>query len=157
MMAAPSSRSGAVVIGRNEGDRLRACIESVLPSFRTTVYVDSGSTDGSIPLARSMEVEVVELDMDRPFTAARARNAGFERLKEIKPELAYVQFVDGDCEIVPAGRRRQRQRSNRTRRRQSCAGGAGSASGKRRSTIACATWNGILRWARPDRVGVTPS
>jgi GT2 family glycosyltransferase len=34
-----------------------------------------------------------------PFTAARARNAGFSRLREIAPDLPYVQFVDGDCEV----------------------------------------------------------
>jgi GT2 family glycosyltransferase len=45
-------------------------------------------------------VEVVELDSTATFTAARARNAGFERLLEILPEVEFVQFVDGDCEVV---------------------------------------------------------
>ena len=66
----------------------------------TVVYVDSGSTDGSVGLARSMGVEVVELDMSRPFSAARARNAGFERLSEIDPGVRFVQFLDGDCEVA---------------------------------------------------------
>ena len=39
--------------------------------------------------------------MTCPFTAARARNTGFRRLSEIAPEFTYVQFVDGDCEVVP--------------------------------------------------------
>lgn len=64
------------------------------------VYVDSGSTDGSVELARSLGVTVVELDLSIPFTAARARNAGLTRLLEIAPDLEYVQFVDGDCEVV---------------------------------------------------------
>jgi glycosyltransferase involved in cell wall biosynthesis len=64
------------------------------------VYVDSGSTDDSVELARSLGVTVVELDMSRPFSAARARNAGFERLKEIAPGLLYVMFLDGDCEVA---------------------------------------------------------
>ncbi len=34
-----------------------------------------------------------------PFTAARARNAGFKRLRKTAPEMSYVQFVDGDCEV----------------------------------------------------------
>ena len=38
--------------------------------------------------------------MSMPFTAARARNAGYRRLQEIIPDLSYVQFVDGDCELV---------------------------------------------------------
>jgi GT2 family glycosyltransferase len=43
---------------------------------------------------------VVELDPGVPFTAARARNAGFHRLLELYPSLDYVFFIDGDCEAV---------------------------------------------------------
>jgi GT2 family glycosyltransferase len=94
------SRIGIVAIGRNEGDRLRRCLDSVAGRGLPVVYVDSGSTDGSIELARAKGVEVVELDMSRPFTMARARNAGFARLEEIAPGIRFVQFVDGDCEVV---------------------------------------------------------
>lgn len=89
-----------VVIGRNEGERLRKCLESVSAQAELVVYVDSGSTDGSVSLTRSIGSEVVELDMRFFFTAARARNEGFERVRQLAPDLPYVQFVDGDCEIV---------------------------------------------------------
>lgn len=92
---------GLVAIGRNEGDRLRKCIESVVGRVSKVVYVDSGSTDDSVAMAQSHGVVVVELDMTRPFTAARARNEGFRRLRKEAPVLDYVQFVDGDCEVVP--------------------------------------------------------
>jgi len=91
---------GVVVIGRNEGERLRRCFDSIVGTTPSVVYVDSGSTDGSVAMARSMQVEVVELDLRLPFTAARARNAGYRRLKLLQPELACVQFVDGDCELA---------------------------------------------------------
>jgi glycosyltransferase involved in cell wall biosynthesis len=93
---------GVVAIGRNEGDRLRRCLVSLREqgAGASVVYVDSDSTDGSAALARSMSVEVVLLDMSKPFTAARARNAGFSRLVEIDPEVKYVQFLDGDCEVA---------------------------------------------------------
>lgn len=94
------NRTGIVAIGRNEGDRLRKCLESVDPKSRPVVYVDSGSTDGSVELARSFGAEVVSLDMTIPFTAARARNEGLARLEHLSPELDYVQFVDGDCEVA---------------------------------------------------------
>ncbi len=94
------SQLGIVAIGRNEGDRLRQCLESVAGKATTIVYVDSGSTDGSVVLAQSLGVSVVELDLSTPFTAARARNAGFARLLELNSGVDYVQFVDGDCEIV---------------------------------------------------------
>jgi GT2 family glycosyltransferase len=66
------------------------------------VYVDSGSTDSSVQIAKGLGVHVVELDMRIPFTAARARNQGFWRLRELAPDVEYVQFVDGDCELVPS-------------------------------------------------------
>ncbi len=91
---------GLVAIGRNEGERLRQCLLSVIGKVAHVVYVDSGSTDGSIELARSLEVDVVELDLSTPFTAARARNAGFAHLLQKDTQLEFVQFVDGDCEVV---------------------------------------------------------
>jgi GT2 family glycosyltransferase len=93
-------RVGAVAIGRNEGERLRACLLSLVGRVAAVVYVDSGSTDGSVELARGMGVTVVELDRAVPFTAARARNAGLARLVDVVPTLEFVQFVDGDCEVV---------------------------------------------------------
>ena len=99
-MSAPV-RLGAVAIGRNEGQRLERCLDALLAQGLATVYVDSGSTDGSREAARRRGVEVVELDLSLPFTAARARNAGFERLLELHPAVEFVQFVDGDCELVP--------------------------------------------------------
>jgi GT2 family glycosyltransferase len=103
---------GCVVIGRNEGARLLRCLDSVAGTTRV-VYVDSGSTDGSVEAARRRGVDVVELDPGRPFTAARGRNAGVERLLEREPSLHYVQFVDGDCEVVPGWLARARERLER--------------------------------------------
>jgi GT2 family glycosyltransferase len=94
------SRVGVVLIGRNEGERLVRALEAVCDGERPVVYVDSGSTDDSCAQARQRGAEVVDLDMSIPFTAARARNAGFARLRERWPEIEYVQFIDGDCEIV---------------------------------------------------------
>lgn len=91
---------GLVVIGRNEGERLRACLASVVGAAARVVYVDSGSTDGSVALARGMGAHVVALDMGQPFTAARARNAGFAALMALHSSVDYVQFVDGDCELM---------------------------------------------------------
>ncbi len=93
-------RVGVVLIGRNEGERLVRALDAVCDGRRPVVYVDSGSTDDSCAQARHRGAEVVDLDMSIPFTAARARNAGFERLRERWPEVEYVQFIDGDCEVV---------------------------------------------------------
>jgi GT2 family glycosyltransferase len=97
--ASIASMTGVVVIGRNEGDRLRRCLVSEVREAQLVVYVDSGSADGSVSLAKTLGAEVVELDPGTPFTAARARNEGFKRLRGMRATLAYVQFVDGDCEL----------------------------------------------------------
>lgn len=89
-----------VVIGRNEGERLLRCLDSLAGRAALLVYVDSGSTDGSAAAARARGAQVHELDMSRPFTAARARNAGFERARSLLPQLQWVQFVDGDCVVA---------------------------------------------------------
>lgn len=89
---------GVVVIGRNEGERLRACLTSI-QDVDARVYVDSGSTDGSCALARTLGYDVVELDLTQGFTAARARNAGIDWLLRQHPDLELIQTVDGDCEV----------------------------------------------------------
>jgi GT2 family glycosyltransferase len=91
---------GIVVIGRNEGERLKACLSSTPPASKL-VYVDSGSVDGSPVTAQAFGAQIVDLDLREPFTAARARNAGFRHLLDLWPDTKYVQFVDGDCVICP--------------------------------------------------------
>ncbi|MEO0645681.1 MAG: glycosyltransferase [Cyanobacteria bacterium J06650_10] len=95
---------GVVAIGRNEGERLVQCLHSLrthLPPEVPIVYVDSGSTDNSVAEAKRQNVEVVVLDMSVPFTAARARSAGCDRLLSKYPDTHAVQFIDGDCEVQP--------------------------------------------------------
>ena len=94
-------RLAAVAIGRNEGQRLVRSLSSLQGRVERIVYVDSGSTDGSVDAARQLGAEVVELDPGTLFTVSRARNAGFFHLLQTgqKPDL--VQFLDGDCEVQP--------------------------------------------------------
>lgn len=89
-----------VVIGRDEGDRLRRCLESVAAidrsGFRTEViYVDSGSRDGSVALAESHGAHVIALKPERP-SAALGRNAGWRAARG-----SAVMFLDGDTVLHP--------------------------------------------------------
>lgn len=93
-----SAAIAAVVIGRNEGERLIRCLRSLQGQVQQLVYVDSGSTDRSADAARKLGAEVVALDLSQRFTAARARNAG---LAALEAGIEFVQFVDGDCEVDP--------------------------------------------------------
>ncbi|MEM8622387.1 MAG: glycosyltransferase [Pseudomonadota bacterium] len=100
-MSTPSDEMvvAAVAIGRNEGARLIACLESLAGRATPIVYVDSGSTDSSVEAAEVRGATVVTLDPAVPFTAARARNAGIAALGD-NPG-AYVQLIDGDCTLDP--------------------------------------------------------
>lgn len=91
---------GLVAIGRNEGARLTRCLAAV-PMGLPVVYVDSASTDGSAEMARAAGATVLALELDRPFTAARARADGVALLTTGHPDLQFVMFVDGDCELEP--------------------------------------------------------
>lgn len=99
-MSAPSDIA-AIAIGRNEGARLVACLTSLQGHVGRLVYVDSGSSDGSQQAARDLGAEVIALDMSRPFTAARARNAGLAHVMQGDAPPHYIQFLDGDCALQP--------------------------------------------------------
>ena len=98
-MISLGDRLAIVVIGRNEGPRLEQCIRSVMRCGVRSVYVDSGSTDGSPQIAKQLGCKVLDLDPSRVFSAARARNAGMDWLLCQQASIRYVQFIDGDCEL----------------------------------------------------------
>jgi GT2 family glycosyltransferase len=91
---------GVVVIGRNEGHRLVACLSSLEGTLLPVIYVDSGSSDGSAQAARAFCESVVELDPSRPFSAGRARNEGWAALRAAHPKTRFIQFLDGDCTLL---------------------------------------------------------
>jgi GT2 family glycosyltransferase len=122
---------GAVVIGRNEGERLKICLRSIIAQVDKIVYVDSGSTDDSVNFAKSLNVDVVVLDMSTPFSASRARNEGFFFLQSKNPELRLVQFIDGDCEL--------------------CEGWAGKAQGFLEGNNQYAIVSGTVKERYPDK------
>ena len=92
---------GVVIIGRNEGQRLTKCLNSVDSKTNIVVYVDSNSTDNSVEIAKSEGAVVLNLDMTKPFSAARARNTGWQHLITQHSDIEYIQFIDGDCELQP--------------------------------------------------------
>jgi glycosyltransferase involved in cell wall biosynthesis len=90
-----------VVIGRNEGERLRRCLQSVSAMLRRNfeteiIYVDSGSVDGSLALAEGLGARTIALRPERP-SAALGRNAGWRAARG-----SMVLFLDGDTVLHPA-------------------------------------------------------
>jgi len=107
-MSADLPGISVVVIGRNEGDRLVRCLESVLASDYPAdkievVYVDSDSTDDSCARAEGLGAKVVRLKPERP-AAAIGRNVG---LRSAEHEL--IQFFDGDTIVDKSWLRRAAQ------------------------------------------------
>lgn len=100
-MIANQAVLAAVIIGRNEGQRLVNCLQSVCAEIDRVVYVDSGSTDDSLANAAAFNVPSLSLGTNLPFTAARARNLGAVYLSKLKIPPTYIQFIDGDCELQP--------------------------------------------------------
>jgi len=94
-----NKKVGVVIIGRNEGDRLILCLESVLKQQVPCVYVDSQSSDNSVVEAGQRDVTTIVLDKSSPINASRARNTGFDVLVKENPGLEYVHFIDADCEL----------------------------------------------------------
>jgi GT2 family glycosyltransferase len=84
-----------VVIARNEGDRLMACLESIrasrgMPEPTELIYVDSNSTDGSPERAAAFGATVIVLGTGK-LSAARARNVGWRTAT-----APIILFLDGD-------------------------------------------------------------
>lgn len=100
MTDASSPLISVVVIGRNEGERLLACLRSVfaVPWDRLrfeVIYVDSASADASPQRARELGARVIELQPEHPC-AAVGRNAGWRASRG-----DYVLFLDGDTVLHP--------------------------------------------------------
>lgn len=99
-VATPAPLLSVVVIGRNEGERLVRCLNSVLSADTgghalEIIYVDSASVDGSPERAKALGAKVLTVRPKRP-SAATGRNAGW---RAASGEL--VLFLDGDTVLAP--------------------------------------------------------
>jgi glycosyltransferase involved in cell wall biosynthesis len=89
-----------VVIGYNEGDHLRAALESVRDANlqgipHELIYVDGGSTDDSLDIAGAVGVDVI-LGGEQRRRAAENRNLGWRQARG-----DFVHFLDGDMHVHP--------------------------------------------------------
>ena len=88
-----------IVIGKNEGERLVACLRSIQTALSAlaheVVYVDSCSTDQSLQTAKALGARCFLL-AERKTTAGLGRFVG---AKEARGE--YLLFLDGDMQLQP--------------------------------------------------------
>jgi len=83
----------ACLIVKDEEDRLASCLESISDIADQIVVYDTGSTDSTPTLARSLGAEVIEGYWDDDF--ARARNEALSHCKG-----AWILWVDADEQLV---------------------------------------------------------
>jgi GT2 family glycosyltransferase len=100
----PPAHVGVVIIGRNEGEHLVRALGSIGAQAGAVAYADSESTDDSVAIVRERFPATLVVEMraaERPLSPSRGRNEGYAALRRRLPELRYVQFLDGDCELDP--------------------------------------------------------
>jgi GNAT superfamily N-acetyltransferase/tetratricopeptide (TPR) repeat protein len=87
----------ATLIVKDEARVLGACLESIRDVVDEIVVVDTGSTDGSVELARGLGASVYE----HPWTGdfAEARNAALERTS-----CRWILYIDADERLAPVAR-----------------------------------------------------
>ena len=88
-----------IVIGKNEGERLTACLSSVKSAVRSLsaelLYVDSRSGDDSVARALSAGARVFRL-LEEDTTAGLGRRVGARLAKG-----EWLLFLDGDMRLCP--------------------------------------------------------
>ncbi len=93
------------MIVRNESANLRACLESLGDLASETIVVDTGSTDGTPEIARSMGARVYSFDWIDDFAAARN-----ESLSHATGE--WVFWLDADDRLTPEAVGQLKQAAN---------------------------------------------
>jgi hypothetical protein len=84
---------GLVAIGRNEGSRLRQCLMEAIGQVAWVVYVDSGSTDGRLKLARAIEGDKVELDLQHFASKPATISSSLNRLKKQTTMIKPIEII----------------------------------------------------------------
>ena len=85
---------GLVMILRNEEKNLLRSLKPVAHLFDEAVVVDTGSTDSTVKIARSLGACVHEIKWNNDFAAARNYSIG-------KAKADYLFWLDGDNAISP--------------------------------------------------------
>ena len=94
---------GFIIIGKNEGQKLVRCINSIVKTVEENnigdydiIYVDSKSTDNSIELVKGLNEKVKIFRVTGKASPAIGRNIGAS-----ESDADIYCFIDGDMEIVP--------------------------------------------------------
>jgi glycosyltransferase involved in cell wall biosynthesis len=81
------------IFGKNNEDCIERAFKSVLPFAREIVYLDTGSTDGTLDIARKYATKIFEIKVE-PFDYSYCRNFLID-----KSEMEWILAIDTD-EVV---------------------------------------------------------
>ncbi len=88
----------AIILTKNEEVNIEKCIRSIQPIVKRIVVVDSGSTDGTVRIARQLGADILVNEL-RPFLYARQFLYGMEHA-DIRTK--WVFRIDADEELTSA-------------------------------------------------------
>lgn len=89
-----SKSLSAVIITKNEVDRISDCIQSLIPVTKEIIVIDSGSTDGTIEMAESLGAKVIKTQW-KGF--GPTKNYGHS-----KAANDWILSIDADEQLSPA-------------------------------------------------------
>ena len=88
----------AIILTKNEEVNIEKCIRSIQPIVKRIVVVDSGSTDGTVRIARQLGADILVNEL-RPFLYAKQFLYGMEHA-DIRTK--WVFRIDADEELTSA-------------------------------------------------------
>jgi hypothetical protein len=102
-IAGPQSICLSLIVKDENGPHLRRCLESVRPFIAAWAVVDTGSTDGTQELIRSLLADIPGQLIERAWVDdfAHSRNQALDLARESGAEFAMV--LDADDHVVPRG------------------------------------------------------
>lgn len=86
------------ILAKNEAENIVRCIEALQPAVDRVVVVDTGSTDQTVELAERAGAEVLQVEWQEDFGAAR------HAADAVLGEAGWVLWVDADEFLDPADR-----------------------------------------------------
>lgn len=89
------ARLSVIVIAKNEEAVIKDCLESVRQLADEIVFIDTGSTDGTLKIAKKYSPRIIEIK-SKKLAYARWRNRG---LREARGD--WVLYLDADERITP--------------------------------------------------------
>ena len=143
---------GVIAIGRNEGERLRVCLESALRDCAHVVYVDSGSTDGSVKLARDLARTSSKWIYRSPSPQRERETRGLTSSSNSRRKSNSCSSSMAIAKSSKVGLLAPSTRLAASQRRASSVAVVASVSLMLRSTTPSATSSGTRPSARQDRV-----